>query len=186
MIKSYFGINFDAIVVAILFTLIFFFIIYKFKIVELLAEKIIYPIIKFFIDIYNFINNVFNKEKITPKTNDNEKKVKSINKIEVSINKLLSLISDWFSKGIIWKFIFIIYIPFLSINYLLISKTASQMILPLNLNNILNSFGATSGAIVMALILSFLLVPLTGVKFKKSFPLCNLFFLLTGLVHFFF
>ena len=48
MIKSYFGINFDAIVVASLFGLIFFLVIYKFKIVDFLVEKIIYPIIIFF------------------------------------------------------------------------------------------------------------------------------------------
>ena len=63
MIKSYFGINFDAIVVASLFGLIFFLIIYKFKIVDFLVEKIIYPIIIFFINIYNLINDEFKEKK---------------------------------------------------------------------------------------------------------------------------
>ena len=63
MIKSYFGINFDAIVVASLFGLIFFFIIYKFKIVDFLVEKIIYPVIIFFVNIYNLINDAFKGEK---------------------------------------------------------------------------------------------------------------------------
>jgi hypothetical protein len=62
MIKSYFGINFDAIVIASLFGLIFFFIIYKFKIVDFIVEKIIYPIIIFLINIYNFFDNLFKNE----------------------------------------------------------------------------------------------------------------------------
>lgn len=188
MIKSYFGINFDAIVVASLFGLIFFFIIYKFKVVDFLVEKIIYPIIIFFINIYNFIGNSFKTEENILKTEEQEKaeKEKFSNKINVYINKQISLVSDWFSIGIIWKFIFIIYAPFLFINYLLISKTTNQKIFPLNTDNILDSFGAMIGAILVALALSLLLAPSMEIKFKKSFPLSCLFFFSVGIIHYFF
>lgn len=187
MIKNYFGINFDAIVVAGLFSLIFFFIIYKFKIVDFLVEKIIYPVIIFFININNYINDAFKGEKNTSKVEKQEEGGEKItNKIKVYINKQLSLVSDWFSIGIIWKFIFIIYIPFLFINYLLISKTTNQNILPLNTDSILDSFGTMIGAISVALILSFLLVPSMEIKFKKTFPLSCIFFFSLGIIHYFF
>ena len=186
MIKSYFGINFDAIVVASLFGLIFFLIIYKFKIVDFLVEKIIYPIIIFFINIYNLIDDAFKAEKNTSKVEEQEDREKITYKIKAYINKQLLLVSDWFSIGIIWKFIFIIYIPFLFINYLLISKTTNQTILPLNLDNIFDSFGATLGAIFVALVLSFILAPAMEIKFKKSFPLACLFFFSIGIIHYFF
>ena len=186
MIKSYFGINFDAIVVASLFGLIFFLIIYKFKIVDFLVEKIIYPIIIFFINIYNLIDDAFKGEKDTSKVKEQEGREKITDKIKAYINKQLLLVSDWFSIGIIWKFIFIIYIPFLFINYLLISKTTNQTILPLNLNNIFDSFGATLGAIFVSLVLSFILAPAMEIKFKKSFPLACLFFFSIGIIHYFF
>ena len=86
MIKSYFGINFDAIVVASLFGLIFFLIIYKFKIVDFLVEKIIYPIIIFLINIYNFFDNLFKNEKDSTKKEVEEDKNKDINKIK-SVSK---------------------------------------------------------------------------------------------------
>lgn len=186
MIKSYFGINFDAIVVASLFGLIFFLIIYKFKIVDFLVEKIIYPIIIFFINIYNIIDDAFKGEKNNSKVEEQEGREKINDKIKAYVNKQLLLVSDWFSIGIIWKFIFIIYIPFLFINYLLISKTTNQTILPLNLNNIFDSFGATLGAILVALVLSFILAPAMEIKFKKSFPLACLFFFSIGIIHYFF
>ena len=186
MIKSYFGINFDAIVVASLFGLIFFLIIYKFKIVDFLVEKIIYPVIIFFVNIYNLISDAFKGEKNTSKVEGQEGTEKITDKIKAFINKQLLLVSDWFSIGIIWKFIFIIYIPFLFINYLLISKTTNQTILPLNLNNIFDSFGATLGAIFVALVLSFILIPAMEIKFKKSFPLACLFFFSIGIIHYFF
>ena len=186
MIKSYFGINFDAIVVASLFGLIFFLVIYKFKIVDFLVEKIIYPIIIFFINIYNFIDDALKGGKNTSEAESQEKKEGSSSKIKVLIEKLLSSTSDWFASGIIWKFILIIYIPFLSINYLLISKTTNQTILPLNLDNIVDSFGATLGAIFVALVLSFILAPAMEIKFKKSFPLACLFFFSIGIIHYFF
>ena len=186
MIKSYFGINFDAIVVASLFGLIFFFIIYKFKIVDFLVEKIIYPVIIFFVNIYNLINDAFKGEKNTSKVEEEEGGEKITDKIKAYINKQLSIVSDWFSIGIIWKFIFIIYLPFLFINYLLISKTTNQTILPLNLNNIFDSFGATLGAILVSLVLSFILIPAMEIKFKKSFPLACLFFFSIGIIHYFF
>ena len=184
MIKSYFGINFDAIVVASLFGLIFFLLIYKFKIVDFLVEKIIYPIVIFFINIYNLIDDAFKGEKNTSKEQEDRGKI--TDKIKAYINKQLLLVSDWFSIGIIWKFIFIIYIPFLFINYLLISKTTNQTILPLNLDNIVDSFGATLGAIFVALVLSFILAPAMEIKFKKSFPLACLFFFSIGIIHYFF
>ena len=186
MIKSYFGINFDAIVVASLFSLIFFFIIYKFKIVDFLVEKIIYPVIIFFVNIYNLINDAFKGEKNTSKVEEEEDGEKITDKIKAYINKQLSIVSDWFSIGIIWKFIFIIYIPFLFINYLLISKTTNQNILPLNTDSILDSFGTMIGAISVALILSFLLVPSMKIKFKKTFPLSCIFFFSLGIIHYFF
>ena len=186
MIKSYFGINFDAIVVASLFGLIFFLIIYKFKIVDFLVEKIIYPIIIFFINIYNFIDDAFMGEKNNSKVEEQEGREKITDKIKAYVNKQLLLVSDWFSIGIIWKFIFIIYIPFLFINYLLISKTTNQTILPLNLNNIFDSFGATLGAIFVSLVLSFILAPAMEIKFKKSFTLACLFFFSIGIIHYFF
>ena len=186
MIKSYFGINFDAIVVASLFSLIFFLIIYKFKIVDFLVEKIIYTIIIFFINIYNLIDDAFKGEKILQRQVPKKKKEEPSNKIEILIKKLLTSISDWLANGIIWKFILIIYIPFLSINYLLISKTTNQTILPLNLNNIFDSFGATLGAILVSLVLSFILIPAMEIKFKKSFPLACLFFFSIGIIHYFF
>jgi hypothetical protein len=187
MIKSYFGINFDAIVVASLLSLIFFFIIYKFKIIDFLVEKIIYPIIIFFINIYNFVNDSLKGAKNTSKVEGQKEGGEKINdKIKVYINKKLSLVSDWFSVGIIWKFILLIYIPFLFINYLLISKTTKQTIFPLNTDNILDSFGAMFGAIFVALVLSFLLVPSMKIKFKKSFPLSCIFFFSVGIIHYFF
>ena len=186
MIKSYFGINFDAIVVASLFGLIFFLIIYKFKIVDFLVEKIIYPIIIFLINIYNFFDNLFKNEKDSTKKGVEEDKNKDINKIKSVINRFILSISDWFSKGVIWKFIFIIYIPFLFINYLFISKITKQKILPLNTDNILDSFGSMLGAIFVASILSFLLAPSMEIKFKKSFPLTCLFLFSIGIIHYFF
>jgi hypothetical protein len=186
MIKSYFGINFDAIVIASLFSLIFFFIIYKFKIVDFIADKIIYPMVIFLINIYNFFDNLFKNEQISTKKKKVEEKNKNIDKIKSVINRFILSISDWFSKGIIWKFIFIIYIPFLFINYLFISKITKQKILPLNTDNILDSFGSMLGAIFVASILSFLLAPSMEIKFKKSFPLACLFFFSIGIIHYFF
>ena len=126
------------------------------------------------------------EEKLRQRQDPKKKKEEPSNKMKVLIEKLLSSISDWFSNGIIWKFILIIYIPFLSINYLLISKTTNQTILPLNLNNIFDSFGATLGAIFVALVLSFILAPAMEIKFKKSFPLACLFFFSIGIIHYFF
>ena len=92
MIKNYFGINFDAIVVASLFGLIFFLLIYKFKIVDFLVEKIIYPIIIFLINIYNFFDNLFKNEKDS--TNSGGNFIKFLSSYLISTGKPISFPKD--------------------------------------------------------------------------------------------
>ena len=176
-LNSIVGFNLSAILFASIFGLICFFI------AKYFLTPVIGPIFNFFEFIYDNILepilNIFNNKK--QKYAENNKKDSSEKNL---LDKTFSLALDWFSKAFIIKLL-IIFITFLTLNYLFICLEEQKSFLSLNLKNILDAFAIMVSTGIVSLGVSLLIVAF-GTEFKRSIGLSLLIFSGIGLIHYFF
>lgn len=177
-LNNFAGFNVSAILFASIFGLICFFI------AKYVLAPVMGPIFNFFEFIYDNvlepIINIFNtKNKQTSPENSTK------NSTEKNLlDKIFSLALDWFSKAFIIKLL-IIFITFLTLNYLFICLEEQKSFLSLNLKNILDAFAIMVSTSIVSLGVSLLIVAF-GTEFKRSIGLSLLIFSGIGLIHYFF
>ena len=177
-LNSIAGFNISAILFALIFSLLCFFI------AKYVLTPVIGPICNFFNLIYDkvlepIINIFSDKNKITSVENTS----KNDPKMDL-LKKTFLLALDWFSKGFIIKLL-IIFLTFLTLNYLLICLEEQRSFLSFNLKNILDAFAIMISTGIVSSGVSLMGVGL-DIKFKKSIGLSLLLFSGIGLIHYLF
>lgn len=167
------GFNVSAILFALIFSLICFFI------AKYILTPVMGPICNFFELIYD---NVL--EPIVNIFDDKNKKTSKNSPEKSLLKSTFLLVLDWFSKGFIIKLLIII-IMFVTLNYLFICLEQQRNFLLFDLKNILDACAIMISTGIVASGVSLIAVAL-DINFKKSISLSLLIFSGIGLIPYFF